>query len=248
MEAAFSGCTKLILVSSPHISMDFHNAPSGHGREKHHSTAIRAASNAGIKHVYYLSLAFSSHSKAGVMRAHNRTETLLYNLKNMKYTVIREGLFNESWPLYFGHYFKLQYDHRKEIVVAGDGPINWTAISDLGLATALIITDSSSKYEEKTIYLSASVTATLADLVNFVSETRGFQVSLKIVSRDEYIKYYVEEHGMDRAYIEWWATTYDALKEDECLVTDTTFDDLLSSRGVRPQSIHNTVKAMLGFS
>jgi hypothetical protein len=85
------------------------------------------------------------------MWAHNRTEALLYSLTDVKITVIREGLYNESWPQYFGNYFKLKDDSRAEIVVGGDGPINWTPIADLGYTTALVVADSSLKYEGKTL-------------------------------------------------------------------------------------------------
>jgi hypothetical protein len=64
--------------------------------------AIDAARRAGVKHIYYTSLAFGSPSKAGVMRAHLRTEAYLATLSDLKVTVIREGLYNESWPLYLG--------------------------------------------------------------------------------------------------------------------------------------------------
>ncbi|KFY99728.1 hypothetical protein V498_00552 [Pseudogymnoascus sp. VKM F-4517 (FW-2822)] len=246
MQSAFSGVTKLALVSSPRISMDFNNAPHGQGREKHHFAAIDAARKAGVDHVYYLSLAFGSDSKAGVMRAHNRTEAYLYGLKDIKFTVIREGLYNESWPLYFGNYFKLKDDDRKEVVVAGDGPINWTPIRDLGYTTALVVADSSSKYEGKTFNLSAPTATTLAEIAEIVSEVKGTKVSLKVVSREEYVRYYVEEMGMERGNVEWWSTSYDALKSGECHIKDSTFSDLLSKKDCTPRSIQDTVKAMLG--
>lgn len=57
-----------------------------------------------MKHVYYTSLAFGSDSEAGVMRAHLRTEEYLRKLEGegMKVTVVREGLYNSSWPLFLG--------------------------------------------------------------------------------------------------------------------------------------------------
>ena len=81
--------------------MDYDDAPLWKGREAHHRVAIDAAIRAGVKHVYYTSLAFANPSKASVMRAHVRTEKYLKDLESegkVKYTVIREGLYNESWP------------------------------------------------------------------------------------------------------------------------------------------------------
>ena len=92
-------------TTPPQISLDFDNAPSGQGREKHHMAAVNAAKEAGVKQIIYTSLAFGGNSGAGVMRAHLRTEAYLKGLEEkgvVKVTVIREGLYNSSWPLYLG--------------------------------------------------------------------------------------------------------------------------------------------------
>ena len=99
--------------------------------------------------------------------------------------------YNESWPLYFGHY-SLPSDPRTEIVVAGDSPISWTSIPDLGLANALILT-SPLKWVGRTLYLSQSKAHTLADVAAMVSKAVGTEVSLKIVSREDHERFYVEQ-------------------------------------------------------
>ena len=103
-ESAFQNADKLFLISSARIEKDFNDAPHGQGREADHFGALEAAKKAGIKHVYYTSLAFANPSKSRVMKAHERTEEYLRNEWRGKFTIIREGLYNESWPLYFGHY------------------------------------------------------------------------------------------------------------------------------------------------
>jgi len=247
MVKAFAGCSKLLIVSSPRIALDFNDAPIGEGREKHHVAAIVAAEAAGVQHVFYTSLAFGSKSKAGVMRAHNRTEDFLQHQSKIKFTSIREGLYNSSWPLYFGHYDPAK-DDRKEIVLAGDGPISWTDIPDLGYATALVIAEPSAKYEGKTFYLSAPTARSLADVAKVVSEVKGTEIKLKIVSLEEHRRYYVEERGMDKGLVDWWSTTYEALKDGECFIKDSTLTDLLSSKGVTLKPVEETIKNMLSAS
>lgn len=156
LEAALQGCTKFFLVSTPRIEMDFNDAPNGQGREKHHKTAIDAAVRAGVKHIYYSSLAFGSPSKAGVMRAHIRTEAYLAT-RDIQTTVIREGLYNESWPLYLGYFDPKGDDTRDKVALAGDGKICWTAIEDLGLGNALVLAAPSDEYAGKTFYLSSTL-------------------------------------------------------------------------------------------
>jgi uncharacterized protein YbjT (DUF2867 family) len=245
MVEAFSGCSKLFLVSTPRIEMDFNNAPVGEGREKHHLAAIRAAQKAGVKHIYYTSLAFGSNSSAGVMQAHLRTEAFLQSLKDMNFTIVREGLYSESWPLYFG-YYNLNSYKAKEIIVAGDGLISWTSIADLGLATALVVADPSMKYVGRIFYLSSPKSARLNDVAMMVSNATRREVSLKIVSRNAYVKYHTRM-GKERESIEWWVSSYAALEENECCIKDRTLEELLSNRSKQPKPVEKTINEMLGM-
>jgi len=247
--AALAGCTRLFHVSTPQISLDFDNAPSGQGREKHHIVAINAAKEAGVKQVIYPSLAFGGDSGTGVMGAHLRTEAYLKGLEEkgvMKVTVIREGLYNSSWPLYL-RYFGVGNgkEERDEIVIAGDGKISWTSIEGLGLGTALVLADESGRWVGKTFHLaSARNRKTLAEIAAFVGEAREREVAVKKVRREEYVEYYVGK-GRDRSAVEWWSSTYEALERGECLIEDPTLDELLGSRGVEAKSVEETVNEML---
>jgi uncharacterized protein YbjT (DUF2867 family) len=93
LAAAFAGADKLLVVSYPGIA---------HGqRVQMHKNAIDAAKRAGVKHVYYTSLAFDPAGASAVMRAHRDTEAYLKE-SGLTYTIIREGIYSESYPLYFG--------------------------------------------------------------------------------------------------------------------------------------------------
>jgi hypothetical protein len=176
--------------------------------------------DAGVKHIYYTSLAFANPSKAGVMRAHVRTEKYVRELeeqRRVKVTVLREGLYNESWPLYFGYYFGLTEETRKEVIVAGDGPISWTSIADMAFATAKILSAASEEWAGRTVYL----------------------------SRKEYENFYVNEKRMEKASVEWWSSTYDALKDGECAIDDATLEDILKQAGRSPTPLEDTIEAML---
>lgn len=243
---AYKGCDKLFLVSTPRIEMDYNNAPLWQGREKHHRTAIDAALKAGVQHVYYTSLGFGNPSKAGVMRAHIRTEKYLHELERegrVKITIIREGLYNESWPLYFGYYFGLKKETRKEVVVAGDGPVSWTSIPDMAFGTAKVLAAASEEWSGKTFYLSQKKTCTLNDIAAIVSKARGEEIKVKVVSRKEYEDFYAER-GTERASVEWWSSSYDALKDGECAINDPTLEDLLQDAGRSPKPLEKTISEM----
>jgi uncharacterized protein YbjT (DUF2867 family) len=243
-ETAFKGADKLFLISSARIEKDFGDAPHGEGREADHFPALEAAKKVGVKHVYYTSLAFANPSKSRVMKAHERTEEYLQREWAGKFTIIREGLYNESWPLYFGHY-DVPNDSRDEVVTGGDGPISWTSIPDLGLANALIVAAPSSEWASKTLYLSQCQTHTLKDVAGMVSRAKGKQVSYKTVSREEHEKFYVQEKGMPEPMITWWSKSYDALRDNECEINDPTLEQLLAKKGVKPIPMEETVAAML---
>jgi uncharacterized protein YbjT (DUF2867 family) len=208
--------------------MDYNDAPLG--REAHHRAAIDAAIKAGVKHIYYTSLAFANPSKAGVMRAHIRTEKYLNELADqgkVDHTIIREGLYNESWPLYFGYYF------------------SWTAIADMAFGTAKIVTAPSDVWKGKTVYLAQNKTCSLEEIARQVSSSQGRDIRLKTVSRKEYEDHYVV-NGTDRASVEWWSTTYDALKDGECDIKDDTLEAMLREAGRKPKAIDETIAEMLG--
>lgn len=226
---ALEGCDRLFLVSTPEVHLDFNDASLGKGREGRHFNVIDASIEAGIKHIYYTSLAFKDGSRAGVMRAHFRTEDYLSNLKSkISYTIIREGLYNESWPLYLGH-FKPN-DPRQEIVVAGDGEISWTSIADLGHATARILTDKKYENNNQTLFLSQHRTKTLEEIAFSLGQ------QIKIVSAQEYVKHYRDEHGIDEAFLQWWVTTYSSLESGHCHIEDLLLESLLP-RGPQPLNV-----------
>ncbi|PVH97970.1 NAD(P)-binding protein [Periconia macrospinosa] len=248
LEKAFAGCDKLFLVSTPRIAMDYNDAPLWKGREAHHRAAIDAAVKVGVEHIYYTSLAFGNPSKADVMRAHIRTEAYLNELaqqNKVKFTIIREGLYNESWPLYFGYFYGLREDTRSEVLVAGDGPISWTAIADMAFATAKIVTAPSEEWAGKVVYLSQNRTWTLQDIARMVSRELGRDVVLKVVSKKEYEDFYVDKKQMERPAVEWWSTTYEALKDGECDIKDDTLEKILRAAGRQPKSLDTTIKEML---
>ncbi|PPJ58594.1 hypothetical protein CBER1_11394 [Cercospora berteroae] len=237
---ALRGCEKVFLISSARTEKDFNDAPHGQGREADHFPAIEAARRAGVKHIYYTSLAFANPSLSRVMKAHERTEEYLKQ-SGLKYTLIREGLYNESWPLYFGHY-DVKNDQRTEVVVGGDSKISWTSIPDLGLANAIILSDPSEEWEGRTFYLSQRKAHSLEEVAGMVSKGKNNQVSLKVVSREEHEKHHVEERGEPEPFIKWWSKTYDALRQNECEIQDPTLEELLETRDVKPKQMEQTVQ------
>lgn len=259
MESAFAGVDKLFLVSTPAIELDFDEAPPGQGREKRHIAAIEAAVRAGVRYIYYTSLGFADNSKAAVMWAHNRTERYLEDKfpsraggsdssSDVRWTVLREGLYNESWPLYLG-YYRPEGDERREVVIAGDGQISWTAIEDLGLATAEILAadeaETQAVHAGRKVVLSARKTHSLQAVAQMVSAAKNEEIHARVLGRDEYEQHHVGAGRATAAAVRWWSSTYDALEAGECDKQDGALEALLARHGRAPKPMEQTVREMV---
>ncbi|KAL5041540.1 hypothetical protein BDW71DRAFT_212020 [Aspergillus fruticulosus] len=75
-------------------------------RGEQHARVIEAAKKAGVKHIWYTSLAFGGlqdTSKAPVMQDHLLTEKLLEE-SGLTYTSIREGVYTECFTVFLDWY------------------------------------------------------------------------------------------------------------------------------------------------
>jgi hypothetical protein len=180
------------------------------------------------------------------MTAHERTEARLRELEKegvFEITILREGLYNESWPLYLG-YFDPRKDDRSEVVLAdeGDKKLSWTAISDLGVANAMILVDDAEKWKGRCVYLSRREGArSMREVAKLVEP----QLSVKSAGVDEHVNHYVSR-GMEENAVKWWVATYAAVKAGECEIDDPTFDELMERAGVKPISLEDTIATMVG--
>lgn len=253
LRAAFADCYALFVVSSPSVSNDFawvRGSPAAPGREATHVLALDAARDAGVRRVVYTSLAFTDGSRSLVMRAHLRTEEhIKATWPAGAWTVLREGLYSESWPLYLGHWdIDKDLAGREEAVVGGDGKLSWTAIADLGLATAVVLAaegEEAQKFAGKIVVLAQRQSWTLAETAEMVGRARGREVAVRVVDREEHERYYIKERGMDEAFVKWWARTYDALPTGECEQADGTLEEILERYGRKPKQMEETVREMV---
>lgn len=129
LDAAFAGADRLLIVSYPTIAYDMSVDP--------HRAAIDAAIRVGIKHIYYTSLTLADDSQVVVMQPHLATEAYLKQ-SGVTYTVIREGIYSESWSLYVG-FWNAKKEERELKIPHGDGGIAWVCRDDLAEGTAKLM-------------------------------------------------------------------------------------------------------------
>ena len=234
---SFKGATALFLVSFPSPSLE---------RWEYHRNAIDAADAAGIETVIYSSLMFGGEdgmkSVAVVQQAHIRTVEFL-QISEMKYVIIREGIYAESWWLYAGFqprdgYEKVDGGGVQEInwVIPNDGPVAWVSWDELGKGTARILADYQ-KYEGQTLSLTGSETRTIRDLAKLVQRETGRKINVKVVGQEEAAKYQKDRQAVPEAsfwVIDAWATFHDALAAGETSIIDPLLEQLI---GRKPRTV-----------
>ncbi|KAI0918899.1 hypothetical protein AcW1_003576 [Taiwanofungus camphoratus] len=232
LDAAFAGGTALLLVSYPSVAHAL--------RVKHHAAAIDAARRCGIARVYYTSLAFGAGSVAAVMQAHLDTEAYL-RASGLAYTILREGIYSESFPLYLGFFDPRAREH--EVCVPADGPVAWVCREDLGEGTARIM--AAGGHANATLLLSGTHTLTLRDLAARISALLGHDLALRLVSEDAYVRRNVGRHGPrgEEGFLRAWATTFRALARGELGGVDPLLREVLG-RELKP--VEETVREALG--
>uniref|UniRef100_A0A093VYE3 Quinone oxidoreductase 2 n=1 Tax=Talaromyces marneffei PM1 TaxID=1077442 RepID=A0A093VYE3_TALMA len=137
--------------------------------------------------VWYTSLAFGglgSDSKIAVQQAHLETETMLKE-SGVTYTSIREGIYTDAFPL-----FLQWYPNTETVILAEDGVITYTAREELGEANAKLLLKGG--HENEIVLLTANEPLRGADIIRIINETTSRNVTLQLVSPEEYVRYQTE--------------------------------------------------------
>ena len=250
LRSAFQGSDRLLLVSYPSIAYQT--------RVDAHINAINAARDVGISHIYYTSLAFGDESAAAVKQAHIATENYLAqmsstaNSSKFSYTIIKEGIYSESFPLYLNFHPSSTTpippeDRKAYLPLNPSRGVAWVTRDDLGEATArlLVVEEEdliSSSYRNQRVLLSGPQSWTFTHLANEISRLLGWTSSshpLEIVplGQDEWIKYQAETRvkaGVDpdeaKEFATQWATTYPAIEKGELEVVDPLCERLVGRK------------------
>lgn len=224
-----------------------------------HRAAIDAALKNGVKYIFYGSLGFagppsSQSSIAHVMAPHLETEKYLEKLSwavpGFGYTVIREGLYSESYPLYTSFFNNKQPSHEIKIPHDGSGPgIAWVKREELGEGTAELIrrfveNPDSFTYRNSRVLLSGQRTLTLAETVEILGKIAGTPVSIREVSNEEYAALPENNDGFTYKGVSYaypWTTSFEAFRQGEGSYVSPLLKDLL---GREPEDFETTIRSI----
>ncbi|BCS20811.1 putative NmrA-like family protein [Aspergillus puulaauensis] len=224
LDSGLHGVENLLFVST--------NVFDNERRDKQHRRLINAAKRAGVKHVWYTSLAFggfSDNSKAAVQQVHLITEKLLKE-SGLTYTAIREGVYTEAFPVFINW-----YPDSTTVRLPADGEIAWTRRTELGEATARIMIRGG--YENQTVLFTSEETITTKELVDILNEATSRQVKFEIVSPEEYVRVNsANDHGgKPQAFFEMVATWWQDIAKGELRTTDGLMRDVLGREPTKPR-------------
>ncbi|KAJ5798496.1 uncharacterized protein N7503_007792 [Penicillium pulvis] len=246
LDNAFDGIQTLMLISYASFEIDH--------RVKAHRLAINKAIKSGVKHIFYSSLAFAgltNKSLAHVMGAHLATEEYLSTKPEISYTIVREGIYTESFPIYTAWFDPQNPADEITIPHSGDGPgVAWVKRDELGEATAKLIVsyvkDSAAfGYVNKMVLLSGQRVISLAETVQILGRAVGKNVRIREISVDEYAKLPHEgKHTYHRVDLSReWATAWEAIKDGETAVISPAIVEIL---GREPEQYEDSIRDLIG--
>ncbi|TEY74365.1 hypothetical protein BOTCAL_0073g00030 [Botryotinia calthae] len=252
LQNVFQGIDTLFLISYASVGYEH--------RVERHQTAINHALRGGVKYIFYGSLGFagkesSQESVAHVMQAHLDTEKYLENCTRTNhgfaYTVVREGLYSESYPLYTAFFDPKNPVDEIRIPHDGSAPgIAWVKREELGEGTAELMArfvknPAGFQYRFQTVLLSGAKVLTLQETVQILGKLAKKEVRIRQVSEEEFVKqpqvppnfFY---HNIDHSLV--WTTTFEAYRRGEAAYVSPLLGELL---GREPEDFEITIASYL---
>lgn len=219
---AFSGATQVLVVSSNE---------TGGAAVAQHAAAIDAACAAGAERILYTShQAASAESLFAPMPDHAATERYLAATAT-PFTALRNGFYASTVPLLLGRALETG-----ELVAPADGPVSWTAHTDLAEAAAIILTDEG-RLDGLTPPLTAPDALDLDDIAGILTELTELtgRTIHRIVADDDDWMAGLTDHGVPASRANMLLGMFHASRGGEFATTGSTLENLLrhATRPVR---------------
>lgn len=206
-------------------------------REQEHLTLVQAASEAGAKHIVYLSFAQAAlDSTFTLARTHAVTENAIRQT-NMRYTFLRDNFYSEMMATIAD----------ADGIIAGpadEGRVVCVLQRDVAQAAANIIADIACynhHHDNQTYTLTSSQSLSFAEIAAVLTEITGKPHCYHNETVEEaFASRKAEYPDTPDWQIEAWVSTYTAIAKGELA---TVSDDLSQLLGRAPLSFEDVVKA-----
>lgn len=207
---AFEGASQVLIVSSNN---------SGETAVRRHRTAIDRAKSAGARRILYTShMGSSPTSLFPPMVDHAATEETLRD-SGVTFTALRNGFYAASALMLLGNALQTG-----ELVAPEDGPVAWTAHSDLAEVAAIVL--SQEVLDGVTPDLTASETIDLDGIAAIASELAHRPIR-RIVVPDAQYRAGLLAHGLPEERVDMLLGLFRASRQGEFNRVDPTLTRLI---------------------
>lgn len=229
MVKAFQDVERLLLVSS-------NDRGAMENRTQHHKNAIRAAVEAGVKHLVYTSFVrkpgFEGSPISSFQNSHVESEQYLKE-SGMEYTILQNGIYAEMIPVFIGDKVA---ESGTIVFPAGEGKASWVLLEELAEAASNVLTTDGHK--GKTYTLTHTESVGFKTIAGEISAVLGRDIHYKSPEMGEF-KTMLENAGVPQLYIGMFAMWAAALAAHSLDKNDEALTMLL---GRKPTSVREFLK------
>jgi NAD(P)H dehydrogenase (quinone) len=213
---AFAGIEKLLLVSGSDIA----------NRAKQHENAVKAAKEAGVKHILYTSFERKNETETSpisfVAGSHIATENLIKE-SGLTYTLFRNNLYLDVLPWFFGE----KVLETGVFLPAGETKAALTLRDDMAEATANVLT--SEGHENKEYALSNTENLNIGEVAKSLSEIVGKEVPYRSPTKEIFIET-LTNANVPAEFVGMFAGFAEAIKQGEFEINTNDLENLLGRR------------------
>lgn len=207
---AFKGVDKLLFISSPNTDDT--------ARLVEHANVLKAARDAGVKHLYYTSIAFADSSPLTLAKLHRATEFMI-KVSGIPYTFLRNPLYTD---VFVNASLQQSVKSGQLVTNTGTGKLNTVPRKELAKATAKIFLES--QKESTVIELASSRTWTFDELATLLSEVSGQTVEHVALTYEESVDHFTSA-GLPEPVAHFSASMYQAIAEGATQETESALKE-----------------------